>query len=135
MLIAKALKTSCFISFVSCTLVMKTLTTSGLLALTSSVLVTMRSLPSLISSALVEVLLATIHGTPHLVYFPLPILVGTLRDATSLTNEWGLLRQQPRGLMVLAIGAIKPIFIASVVWGVVRVIRAVQPVGGTRGGV
>ncbi len=135
LLVAKALKTSRFILFVSCTLVVKALTMSGLLALTSGVLVTTRGLPSLISSALVKVLLATICGTPQLVYCPLPILVGALRDAASLTNKWGLLRQQPRGLMVLAIGAIKPIFIASVGRGVVRMIRAEQPVGGTRGGV
>ncbi len=135
MLIAKALKMSRFILFVSCTLVVKMLTTSGLLALTSVILVMMRGLPSLISSALVKVLLATIRGTPQLVYCPLPILVGTLRDATSLMNKWGLLRQQPRGLMVLTIGAIKPIFVASIGRGVVHVIRAEQPVGGTRGAV
>ena len=135
LLIVKALKTSPLISFVSCALVVKALTTSSLLALTSGVLDTMRGLPSLISSALVKVLLATIRGTPQLVYCPLPIFVCALRDTASLTNNWGLQRQQLHGQMVLAIGAIKPIFIASVVWGVVRVIRAVQPVGGTRGGV
>jgi hypothetical protein len=133
LLVAKALKTSRFILFVSCVLVVKALTTSGLLALTSGVLVMMQGLTSLISSPLVKVLLATIRGTPQLVYCPLPILVGTLWDATSLTNKWGLLRQQHRGLMVLAIGAIKPIFVASIGRGVVRVIRAEQPVGGARG--
>ncbi len=132
MLVAKALKLSRFILFVSCTLVVKALTT--LLALTSGVLVTTRGLPSLISSALVEVLLAMIRVTPQLVYCPLPILVGVLQDAASLTNEWGLLRQQPRGLMVLAIGEIKPIFVASIGRGVVRVIRAEQPVRGVQGG-
>ncbi len=124
MLVVKALKTSRFISFMSCTLVVKALTTSSLLALTSSVLVTTRGLPSLISSALVKVLLATIRSTPQLVYRPLPILVGALQDAASLTNKWGLLRQLPRGLMVLAIGAIKPIFVASVDRGVVCAIKA-----------
>jgi hypothetical protein len=76
-----------------------------------------------------------IRGTPQLVYRPLPILVGMLRDAASLTKEWGLLRQQPHGLMVLVIGAIKPIFVASIGQGIVRMIRAEQPVGGMRGGV
>jgi hypothetical protein len=108
--------------------------TSGLLVLTSGILVTMHGLPLLISSALVEVLLAMICSTLQLVYHPLPILIGALRDAVSLTNEWGFLRQQPRGLMVLAIGAIKPIFIASIGRVVVCLIRAEQPVGGMRGG-
>ncbi len=128
MLVAKALKMSRFILFVSCALVMKALTTSGLL-------VTMHGFPLLISSALVKVLLATIRGTPQVVYHPLPILVGVLQDAASLTNEWGLLRQQPCGLMVVAIDTIKPIFVASIRRGVVLVIRAEQPVRGARGGV
>jgi hypothetical protein len=135
LLIAKALKTSRLFLFVSCTLVVKALTTSGLLALTSGVLITTRGLPLLISSALVEVLLATILGPSQLVYRPLPVLVCTLQDATSLMNNWSLQRQQPRGLMVLAIGAIKPIFIASIGLGVIRLIRAEQPVGGMQGGV
>ncbi len=134
MLIVKALKTSPLISFVSCALVVKALTTSSLLALTSGVLDTMRGLPSLISSPLDKVLLAMIRSTPQLVYCPLPILVGTLQDAASLTNKWGLLRQQHHGLMVIRIDAIKPIFVASVGRGVVRVMRAEQPVGGARGG-
>ncbi len=78
LLVAKALKTSRFISFVSCALAVKALMASGLLALTSGVLITMRGLLLLISSALVEVLLATICGKPQLVYCPLPILVGAL---------------------------------------------------------
>ncbi len=134
LLVAKALKTSRFFLFVSCVLVVKALTMSGLLVLTSSVLVMTRGLPSLISGALVKVLLATIWGPPQLVYCPLPILVCALQDAASLTNNWGLRRQQPHGLMVLAIGAIKPIFVASISRGVVHLIRAEQPVRGARGG-
>jgi hypothetical protein len=113
LLVAKALKTSHFFSSVSCALVVKALMTSSLLVLRSGMLVTTRGLPLLISSALVEVLLATTRGPPHLVYHPLPILV-CVQDAASLMNNWGLRSQQPRGLIVLAIGAIKPIFVMSV---------------------
>ncbi len=76
--VTKALKMSRFFSLVSCALVVKALTTSGLLALTSGVLVTTRGLLLLISGALIKVLLETIHGPPQLIYCPLPILVCAL---------------------------------------------------------
>jgi hypothetical protein len=133
LLIAKALMTSHFYLFISCALVVKALTTSGLLVLMSGVLVMTQGLPLLISTALVKVLLVMIHGPPQLVYPPLPILVGALWDSTSLTNYWSLQRQQPHSLMILAIGAIKPIFIASIGQGVVRLIRAELPVRGVGG--